>query len=117
VRQARDADWASEDLRLEEDVDLPQAKGPAGMAKTFGRFPIHPLGSCSELEYDLLLARDLTFLPPASHARLAGQLEEVRRMLSSPIVRVTADVRTRFDWRLELATANYSARTAEGLLI
>ena len=40
------------------------------------------LGSCNELEYDLLLARDLEFLPPASHARLAGQLEEVRRMLS-----------------------------------
>jgi four helix bundle protein len=40
------------------------------------------LGSCNELEYDLLLARDLNFLPAAKHSALAGQLEEVRRMLT-----------------------------------
>jgi four helix bundle protein len=35
-----------------------------------------------EVEYDLLLARDLGFLPAAEHSRLSAQLEEVRRMLS-----------------------------------
>jgi four helix bundle protein len=39
------------------------------------------LGSCNELEYDFLLARDLEFLPLDLHGKLTGQLEEVRRML------------------------------------
>jgi hypothetical protein len=37
------------------------------------------LGSTNELEYDLLLAKDLRFLP----VERAEQLQEVRRMLSS----------------------------------
>ena len=60
-----------------------------GSNPDFRRFLFHSLGSCNELEYDLLLARDLKFLPPASHSRLAGQLEEVRRMLSGLIESVT----------------------------
>jgi four helix bundle protein len=40
------------------------------------------MGSCNELEYDLLLARDLTFLPEKEHTQLTGQLVEVRRMLT-----------------------------------
>jgi four helix bundle protein len=43
------------------------------------------MGSCNELEYDLLLARDLVFLPANEHTELAGQLVEVRRMLSGLI--------------------------------
>jgi four helix bundle protein len=43
------------------------------------------MGSCNELEYDLLLARDLTFLPEKDHTRLTGALVEVRRMLSGLI--------------------------------
>jgi four helix bundle protein len=43
------------------------------------------MGSCNELEYDLLLARDLTFLPDPDHSRLTGQLVEVRRMLTGLI--------------------------------
>jgi four helix bundle protein len=40
------------------------------------------LGSLNELEYDLLLARDLKFLQAGEHSRLCERLEEVRRMLS-----------------------------------
>jgi four helix bundle protein len=40
------------------------------------------LGYCHELEYDLLLARDLRFLPVQLHGKLTEQLQEVRRMLS-----------------------------------
>jgi four helix bundle protein len=40
------------------------------------------LGSLNELEYDLLLAKDLGFIPKAEHDTLAVQLAEVRRMLS-----------------------------------
>ena len=35
--------------------------------------------------FDLLLARDLRFLPVELHGKLTGQVEEVRRMLSGLI--------------------------------
>jgi len=53
-----------------------------GSDPDFRRFLWHSLGSCNELEYDFLLARDLRFLPAQVHEKLTGQLEEVRRMLS-----------------------------------
>ena len=56
-----------------------------GSDRDFRRFCLYSLGSCNELEYDLLLARDLSFLPPALHSQLAGQIEEVRRMLTGLI--------------------------------
>ena len=48
----------------------------------FGRFLWHSMGSCNELEYDLLLARDLSYVPEAKHSMLVQQVEEVRRMLT-----------------------------------
>ncbi|HEX9622461.1 MAG TPA: four helix bundle protein [Polyangiaceae bacterium] len=38
-------------------------------------------GSTSELDYQLLLARDLGHLPSDAHAHLAEEVSEVRRML------------------------------------
>jgi hypothetical protein len=43
----------------------------------------------NDLEYDLLLARDLTFLLPKIHTPLTEQLEEVRRMLCGLVERLT----------------------------
>ena len=63
---------------------------PRHRSRISGGFSAHSLGSCNELEYDLLLARDLEFLPAASHAQLVGQLEEVRRMLAGLIKSVTS---------------------------
>ena len=60
-----------------------------GSNPDFRRFLFHSLGSCNELEYDLLLARDLQFLPLVSHGRLTGQLEEVRRMLAGLMQQLT----------------------------
>ena len=56
-----------------------------GSDPDFRRFVLHSLGSVNEVEYDLLLARDLGFLPTAEHTRLSAHLEEVRRMLSGLI--------------------------------
>ena len=56
-----------------------------GSDPDFYRFLWHSMGSCNELEYDLFLARDLTFLPQEEHTRLTGQLVEVRRMLTGLI--------------------------------
>ena len=54
------------------------------------RFLWHSVGSCNELEYDLLLARDLNFLPRTSHGPLAEQVVEVRRMLTAFIQRTNS---------------------------
>jgi four helix bundle protein len=40
-------------------------------------------GSASESEYQLLLARDLGYLPPNDHQKLDDQANEIKRMLGS----------------------------------
>jgi four helix bundle protein len=45
-------------------------------------------GSASELDYHLLLSRDLKFLTPADYDALAKELGELRRMLTSLILKV-----------------------------
>ena len=47
----------------------------------FARFLQIAMGSASEVEYELWLARDLGYLSPGTHDRLAAQAVEVRKML------------------------------------
>lgn len=49
--------------------------------KDFARFVEIALGSASETDYHLLLARDLCYLPPDRYANLAHLTDEVGRML------------------------------------
>ena len=65
-----------------------------GSKADFGRFLWHSMGSCNELEYDLLLARDLNFLPRSSHTALGEQVQEVRRMLTGLIQSIKLDPRS-----------------------
>ena len=55
------------------------------------------LGSASELEYHLLLARDLALLPEPEYAHLAGLASEVKRMLSGLATTLTSDVKLKAD--------------------
>jgi len=48
------------------------------------------MGSASELEYHLLLARDLGLLNSPAYDSLAGQTTEIKRMLTSLIRRLKA---------------------------
>jgi len=59
--------------------------------------PSLALGSASELEYHLLLARDLALLPEPEYAHLAGLSREVKRMLSGLATSLTADVTLKAD--------------------
>jgi four helix bundle protein len=59
----------------------------------FRRFLFHSLGSANELEYDLLLARDLGLLPIPLHEKRGREIAEIRRMLSGLIARLTSSVR------------------------
>ena len=51
----------------------------------FGRFLQIAMGSASELEYHLLLARDLKLLQSLDYDRLSAGVIEVKRMLASLI--------------------------------
>ena len=48
-----------------------------------GRFMLIAMGSTSELEYHLLLARDLGYLDAEDYQRLSQEAGEVKRMLST----------------------------------
>ena len=85
------AAWPLRDQVLRAAISVPSniAEGAGrGSDPDFKRFLWHSMGSCNELEYDLLLARDLEFVPSAMHDRLVGQVQEVRRMLSGLIASI-----------------------------
>jgi len=49
------------------------------------------MGSASELEYHLLLSRDLNFLTVDTHETLTAQAVEIKRMLTSLIQKLRAE--------------------------
>jgi four helix bundle protein len=61
-----------------------------GGAAELGRYLRISLGG-RELEYHLLLARDLKILPIAAHELLDQRVTEVKRILSSLIQKLTAE--------------------------
>ena len=67
------------------------AEGRGRRGADFGRFMQIAMGSASELEYQLLLARDLEFLQVSEYARLDAGVTEVKRMLASLIAKLRAD--------------------------
>ena len=57
----------------------------------FARFLQMAAGSASEVEYHLLLARDLEFLKTVDYKLLSDEVVEVKRMLASLMHRLRAD--------------------------
>ena len=54
------------------------------------RFCIIARGSATELEYQLLLARDLKLIQPQDYERLSEQTVEIKRMLTVLVQKLTA---------------------------
>ncbi len=52
-------------------------------------------GSANEVEYHLLLARDLQFLSADDFEELEASVVEIKRMLASLVQRLSADVLAR----------------------
>ena len=77
--------FALRDQTLRASISVP-ANLAEGAGRTgdrgFRRYVRIALGSASELEYHLLLARDLGLIPKAKHASLAAAVSEVKRMLT-----------------------------------
>jgi four helix bundle protein len=65
-------------------------RGPAELA----RFMHIAMGSASELEYILLLARDLGYLCPDEHEQLHNQCTSLKRMLACFIRKLNSDTLT-----------------------
>jgi four helix bundle protein len=57
----------------------------------FGRFLTIAAGSASELEYHLLLARDLKYLNDLDYGQLTDLVIEIKRMLTSLIQKLKAE--------------------------
>jgi len=70
-------------------ANIAEGCGKAGDAE-FGRYLQIAMGSSSELEYELLLSRDLNYLDPQEYQQLQDQLIEIRKMLNALIWRLKA---------------------------
>ncbi len=55
------------------------------------RFCLIARGSASELEYQLLLARDLKLMQPQDYEKLSEQTVEIKRMLTVLVQKLTAE--------------------------
>jgi four helix bundle protein len=71
-------------------ANLAEGCGRNGDAE-LARFCSIAMGSASELDYHLLLARDLNLLQVSDYADVARQTTEVKRMLTGLIQKLTAD--------------------------
>lgn len=70
------------------------AEGAMGSSDAdFARFLHVAIGSASEVDYYLLLARDLGYLNQRDYERLDTEIQEIRRMLNGLISKVSADAK------------------------
>ena len=56
----------------------------------FTRFLDHSMGSASELEYQLILSHDLSYLPTETFETTSSELIEIKRMLNAFIQKLRA---------------------------
>ena len=61
----------------------------------FARFVRISMGSASELDYHLLLSRDLGFIENTAYGRVSKGLTEVRKMLASLLSTVELETQTK----------------------
>ena len=68
-------------------ANIAEGCGRSGDAE-LGRFMLISMGSASDLEYHLLLANELGFLDAQDYHDLSPRTQEVKRMLSTFIIRL-----------------------------
>ena len=86
---------------LRDQITRAAISVPANLAEGCGRtgdrdlrrFVRIALGSASELEYHLLLARDLGVLPVQAHEQLTAAVVEVKRMLTGFASRLSEQIK------------------------
>jgi four helix bundle protein len=76
--------WPLRDQILRAAISIPSniAEGAGrGSGADSRRFLWQSMGSCNELDSQLLVGHDLKFIPSGVHARLGNDLSEVRKMV------------------------------------
>ena len=68
-------------------ANIAEGCGRSGDAE-LGRFMLISMGSASELEYHLLLARDLDYLNSQQYQDLSQRTQQIKRMLSTFIIKL-----------------------------
>jgi len=71
-------------------ANLAEGCGRNGDAE-FARYCSIAMGSASDVEYHLLLARDLKLLKPGEYEELAPRATELKRMLTALLQKLNAD--------------------------
>ncbi len=71
-------------------ANIAEGCGKRGGAE-FNRYLLTASGSASELDYHLLLARDLKYLSSSEYENLSGLLGQLRRMLTALIRKVDVE--------------------------
>jgi len=71
-------------------ANLAEGCGRSGDAE-LARFGSIAMGSASELEYHLLLAKDLKLIKPKNHAEIPQRATELKRMLAALLQKLNAD--------------------------
>ena len=92
---------ASEQFGLTSQIRRAAASIPANIAEGSGhvgnpelaRFLSIASGSASELEYHLILARDLNLIDAKTHNKLNSELVQINRMMGSLITRLKTNKR------------------------
>jgi four helix bundle protein len=85
--------WPNESIRrcaVSIGANIAEGCGKMGNNE-FQRYLQIAAGSASELDYELLLAKDLGYLPKTDYERAAGELLHLRKTLSSLLRKVNLD--------------------------
>lgn len=93
-------------------ANLAEGCGRNGDAE-FARFCSIAMGSASEVEYHLLLARDLKLIPPKDYEAMAPRVTELKRMLTALFQKLTAE--SSRPQRFQASLAIVSERQQAGL--
>ena len=89
IRGATNASLRNQIVRAAMSVPANIVEGRAhNSEKEFARFIGYAVGSAAELEYHLVMARDIRVINDIDYKRLSDQLCEVRRMLHALSKRV-----------------------------
>ena len=78
-------------IRTMEPIPRGRGCGRGSSDRDFARFLQIAIGSASELEYHLILARDLGFLDAVQQDALAHATIEVKRMLTGFVKKLKAE--------------------------
>jgi len=91
IRSARYASLRNQMVRAAMSIPTNIVEGSGQESrKEFGRFLRYAVNSASELEYHLIVARDVRVMNPGEYSLLTNQTVEVRRMLIGLIRRVSS---------------------------